>query len=58
MMQGVDETQLVEVKVPMTMFEHEARDFVHHNLMDFYKTQLFGKEFKIIGKDIVSIKKM
>ena len=57
-MQGVDETQLVDVKIPLTMFEHEARDFVHHNLMDFYKTGMFGKEFKLEGKDIISIKKM
>ena len=57
-MQGVDETQLVDVKIPMTMFEHEARDFVHHNLMDFYNNQQFTQEFKVVGKDIHSIKKM
>ena len=55
---GLDETEKVQVKVKIDFFENEAREFARHNLIDFYKSQAFSKEFRIEQDQIVSINKM
>jgi DNA replication licensing factor MCM2 len=55
---GLDETEKVQVKVKMDFFENEAREFARHNLMDFYKSAAFLREFKIDKDHICSINKI
>lgn len=55
---GLDETEKVQVKVKIDFFENEAREFARHNLIDFYKSQAFSKEFRIEQDQIVSINKV
>jgi hypothetical protein len=46
------------VKVKIDFFENEAREFARHNLIDFYKSPAFSKEFKIEVGNIISIYKV
>lgn len=55
---GLDESEKVQVKVKIDFFENEAREFARHNLIDFYKSPAFSKEFRIEGGNIVSINKV
>jgi DNA replication licensing factor MCM2 len=55
---GMDETEKVQVKVKLDFFENEAREFARHNLIDFYNSPAFLKEFKIDQAHIVSINKV
>lgn len=42
---NLDEMDRIEIQIPLDQFEHEARDFQHHNLTDFLKSSHFTKEF-------------
>ena len=55
---GVEELEKVEVKIALDQFEHEARDFSHHNIADFYKSGMFTKEFAIEGRYIKTTTKI
>jgi hypothetical protein len=51
-LKGVEESEKIEVHIPMEQFEHEARDFSHHNVNDFFKSSMFNKDYKIDGRFI------
>ena len=55
---GLDESEKVQVKVKLDFFENEAREFARHNLIDFYKSPAFAREFKIDKDHILSINKV
>lgn len=57
-LEGLDETQKVLVKVKVDFFETEAREFARHNLIDFYKSSAFMKEFRVENGYIHSINKV
>jgi len=48
----------VDVKIAIDTFEHEARDYAHHSLNDFYKSSHFNKDFKFEGRHIVTTTKI
>jgi hypothetical protein len=45
---GLDENEKIQVKVKLDYFENEAREFARHNLIDFYKSPAFAREFKLL----------
>ena len=49
---GIEEVEKIEVKIPLEQFEHEARDFSSHNVHDFFKSGIFGKDFRLEGRYI------
>ena len=55
---GIEEAERIEVKIPIDQFEHEARDFSSHNVSDFYKSGMFGKDFRIEGRYIFTTAKI
>jgi DNA replication licensing factor MCM2 len=55
---GLDETEKLFVKVKLDYFENEAREFARHNLIDFYKSPAFSREFRIEKDHLVSINKV
>lgn len=56
-LEGLQDEDRLFVRVPQEHFEHEAREFNRHNLMDFYQNPIFQKHYKIEGKDIVTLHK-
>jgi hypothetical protein len=42
---GMDESERIDVQIPLEQFENEARDFNQHNIQEFLKSGLFSKEF-------------
>lgn len=56
--QGLDALEKVIVRIPQSMFQAEAREFLQHNIYDFYKSSAFLKEYKIEGADIVTLNKV
>lgn len=54
-LEGLQDEDRVFVKVPQDNFEHEAREFNRHNLMDFYQNPIFQRHYKIEGKDIITL---
>ena len=57
-MQGKDEHEKIEVKVPISMFEAEARDYNRSNFHQFYQDDKFKKAYKVEGNDIVTKNKI
>ena len=55
---GIEDTEKVEVHIPVDQFENEARDFSHHNVQEFLKSSFFNKEFKIEGRNIKTTAKI
>ena len=51
-LKGIEETEKVDVSIPIDQFENEARDFSHHNVSEFIKSSLFNKEYTIEGRNI------
>lgn len=54
----IEETEKIEVAIPIDQFENEARDFSHHNVSEFLKSSLFNKEFTIEGRSIKTTTKI
>ena len=51
-LKGIEETEKVDVSIPIDQFENEARDFSHHNVSEFLKSSVFNKDFTIEGRNI------
>jgi hypothetical protein len=54
----VEELEKVEVKISLDQFEHEARDFSSHNVSNFFKSNMFVREFQIDGRYIKTTTKI
>ena len=52
MCKNMEETEKIDVAIPLDIFENEARDFSNHNVSEFYKSSVFNKEFAIEGRSI------
>ena len=39
--QNVAPDQKIQVRLPVALFQNDARDFDQHNLNDFYNSQIF-----------------
>lgn len=52
---GIEETERLHVDVPLTHFQHEARDFSVHNVQNFFTSSLFTKEYTIDGANIRTV---
>lgn len=57
-LKGLDETEKVDVKVRLDVFENDVREYAKHNLIDFYKSPAFVREFKMENGEIKSINKI
>lgn len=57
-MQGIDEYEKIQVKVPIQQFEAEARDYDRSNFLQFYQDDKFKKNYKVDGNDVVTIHKI
>ena len=57
-LRGIEETEKIDVAVPIDQFENEARDFSHHNVTEFLKSSIFNKEFTIEGRSIKTTAKI
>lgn len=57
-MKGIEEMDRIEVAIPLDSFEHEARDFASHNVLDFYKSPAFLRDFKLEGRTIKTTTKI
>ena len=55
---GIEDTEKVEVHIPLDQFENEARDFSNHNVQEFLKSSYFNKEFRIEGRNIKTTAKI
>lgn len=55
---GIEQVEKVDVRIPIDTFEHEARDYAHASLTDFYKSSLFNKDFKFDGRHILTTTKI
>jgi len=48
----------IDMRIKLSIFQAEARDFAQHNLIDFYKSPLFLKEYRVEGNEIISLQKV
>lgn len=55
---GIEEMEKIDVRIPIEQFEHEVRDYAHHNVSQFYASTHFNKDFKIEGRHIVTSTKI
>ena len=53
-MHGIEETERVLVRFNKDQFEHETRDMARGNLIDFYKSEAFLRDYKLEDKFIVT----
>jgi len=52
---GLEDTDKVEVSIPIDLFEHEARDLKQTNIGEFYRSSQFTKLFKIVDRNIKTV---
>ncbi len=57
-MKGLDESDRIDVQIPMDQFEHEARDFQQHSVTDFFNSSVFKKEYRCEGRNIKTVGKV
>lgn len=57
-MKQLADDERIEVSIPIESFEHEARDFQHHNISEFFKSSHFNKDFKMEGRLIKTLHKV
>lgn len=57
-LQNVDSATKIYVKLAQSTFQQMARDFAAHDLQVFYNSHMFKQEFRLDGKDIVTINKI
>jgi len=46
------------MKIPLSIFTAETREFPQHSLIDFYKSPVFLKEYKLEDNQIVALNKV
>lgn len=46
------------MKLPISIFQNECKEFGQHNLDTFYKSSSFTKEYKLEGNNIVPLQKV
>jgi len=56
--QGIDEHEKIQVKIALSYFESEARDYDRGNMVEFYNDERFKKFYKMEGNEIVSLHKI
>jgi len=50
--QGMDESERIQVRLPLTEFENQARDYPRQQLQSFYRSADFLAEYRVVDTDI------
>ena len=58
MLQGVDPSERIAMKLPLNIFNAEAKEFAQHNLDNFFKSSYFLRDYKLEGNMIVPHEKV
>ena len=48
----MDESERLQVRLPLTEFENQARDYPRQQLQSFYRSADFLAEYRVVDTDI------
>ena len=57
-MQGIEDSQKIQVRIAVHLFESEAREYSRNDFHTFYNDEKFKKHYKIDNNEIVTLHKI